>query len=457
MQIIVAGNRDYLKILCYAKHLKNTYFKLSHSVLLCKKENETLLCNTLTGELILLSDKEKEQLEHLPSTELFGLTDLKLHGFLTPQDHQEDQSVEQLCAIMLKRQEAKKTITHYNILPTTFCNARCFYCYESNIHHVHMSEETADKLIEFIAEHHGDAKVKLSWFGGEPMVGKARIDQICQGLTDRGIPFTSGMTSNGYLFDADVVQHAKEAWKMKSIQITLDGTEEIYNQTKAYVNVSVNPYHRVIQNIGYFADAGIHVDIRLNLDSHNAENLTELIEELSERFKNREYLAIYVSQLDEGAGFDPIEHSQSDLERLARQLIDLQELLESKGWPQFRETKLPSLRVTSCMADDPCTVQCTPDGIFSKCEDQIYNHTVGSLDEGITNKEEIKYWQQRRAFEGCAECPLYPSCIRLLKNCPVKTAKCTEYEKSRRIARYKEIMLEEYEKWKQSQASAEKT
>ena len=445
MQIIIRGNRDYQKFLASEKNNEDTIIRPSFFALRQETKDGMLLCNTLTGELVLLSDEEKEQYDQLPSKA--SLTDLIQHRFVVADDCQEDQAADQLRALMMKRRGAKKNINHYNILPTTFCNAHCFYCYESRIRHVYMSEETARNLVGFIAEHHGNEKVKLAWFGGEPMVGLNRIDQVCGGLEARNIAFESEMTSNGYLFDADLVKHAKEAWKLKSIQITLDGPEDVYNRIKAYTGVSDNPYQRVLQNIGYFADAGIHVDIRLNLDTHNAENLVALIQELADHFPDKKHLHVYVAILDEGAGFEPIQHQQGDLDALQQRLIDLQELLENKGWPQYKDKKLPSLRIACCMADNPSAVQCTPDGIFSKCEDQIYNQTVGSLETGIVDWDTIRWWQERRMFEGCAECPLYPSCNRLLKHCPV-SAKCTDYDKSRRIARYKEIMLKEYEKWK---------
>ena len=109
------------------------------------------------------------------------------------------------------------------------------------------------------------------------------------------------------------------------------------------------------------------------------------------------------------------------------------------------------------MADDPNTIQCTPEGILSKCEDQIYDHVVGNLNEGITDQNTIKWWRQRTVFDECKTCPLYPSCRLLLINCPLRRTECHIIDKKRYISRYRELMLKEYEKWKQSQACAEKT
>ena len=456
MRIIVQGNKDYLKLFPTQTKAEKTQYVFSPYLLEQDTAEGKLLLSTLTGELVLLAPEDLQKNLLLDSSNSSAVFPLIAHRFLIPEKAPENVFVQALQTLMLKRRNSKKTIRNYTILPTTFCNAHCFYCYENGTPHVHMTEETAEKLVDFIAAHHGKEKVKLSWFGGEPLVGRPRIDQICSSLTKKGIIFESKMTSNGYLFDRDLIHHAKEFWNLTSIQITLDGTEEIYNRTKAYVNAPENPYQRVLRNIDALTDAGIYVKIRLNLDSHNAENLFSLVQELSDRYHQKDYLHVYVSPLNEDAGFEPIEHSKKDLERLAKQLIDLQELLEQKGWLQYGDTKLPSMKITNCIADDPGCVLCTPEGLFGECIGQFYNHTVGSLETSEINRAELNYWQQKQVFEGCVECPLFPSCGHLMMHCPVNR-KCTEYEKNRRIARYKEIMLKEYEKWKQSQACPEQT
>ena len=313
-----------------------------------------------------------------------------------------------------------------------------------------MTKETAEQLVHFIADHYGNERVVLQWFGGEPTIAHQQIDMICDRLRTLDIEFISKMTSNAYLFDESLVYRAKNKWNLQGIQVTLDGTEAVYIRTKAYVGIHDNPYHRVLRNIRLLINAEIHVIIRLNLDNHNLNDLLALADELSSRFTDRKYLSIYVVKLDEEVGFHPIHHTKSDLEILDKQLIRIREKLEQNGWPQYRMNTLPELHISFCMADNPNAVQCSPDGVFSRCLNHIYIHTAGSLENGLSNSEML-FWQQRQAFDGCEHCPLYPSCERLLKNCPVMTAKCDEYDRQRRIARYKEIMLEEYLKWKKNQ------
>ena len=103
------------------------------------------------------------------------------------------------------------------------------------------------------------------------------------------------------------------------------------------------------------------------------------------------------------------------------------------------------------MADHPASIQCSPDGILSKCEHHIFDHTVGTLENGITDFEEVKKWQEKTPFTTCEGCVLFPSCRYVLYNCPSRPAECNQEEKRKRIDRIRAKMTEEYQKWNAAQ------
>lgn len=448
MQVIVQGHKKIEKLLAI-KIQNDVVYRPSSYMMIQEVEGGFLFCNTLTGELVFLTEEEKQVFDNLPSLPNDNYLDFIKHGYAIPEECDELGFVEQLRAVFLKIHESSGIINNYNILPTTGCNARCFYCYQSSIKHVSMTKETADRLIDFIGSHHCDKKVKLSWFGGEPTLCIPRINHICNGLKELSIDFESEMVSNGYLFDDDLVKQAKNTWNLKTIQITLDGTQDVYNETKAYVGIKDNAFARVMRNIRLLLDEKIYVNIRLNFDNHNGKDLKKLIKELTNEFSSKENMAIYIRQLDENVGFNPIKHSPDDLIRLKKEFVELQQLLENSGWSQIWRFTLPSLVTCSCMADDPAYIQCTPDGLFSKCEDYIYKHIVGDLSHGIYNREEVLWLRQRIYYESCRKCPLFPSCKKLLKNCPVRLSDCDKNNMNMRIKRCREIMVHEYNKWKE--------
>ena len=242
MKTIVPGNDKILKIITSLIN-RELPFKLSLFTIKCRTDDGMLLCNTLTGEEVLLTKAEELYISQ-SRYECDMLMDAFIQrGFIVPVDCDELKRVEQLRSIFRKQKEVHNVITNYNILPTTCCNARCFYCFEKGIKTVTMTEEVADQLVKFIYNHHGKSNtVRIQWFGGEPTIGKGVIDYICKQLKTLEIPYISDMVSNGYLFDKELVQHSKEYWNLRKIQITLDGTEPVYNKVKSYVGVNGSPY-----------------------------------------------------------------------------------------------------------------------------------------------------------------------------------------------------------------------
>ena len=139
--------------------------------------------------------------------------------------------------------------TEFTVLTTTDCNARCYYCYEKGIRREPMTRETAIAAADYIACASRGEKVRLRWFGGEPLFNREAIDVICGALEQKKICFESAMTTNGFYLDEKTTADAVEKWNLKNVQITVDGTEKTYNRIKAYIDAEENPYRRVMNNI----------------------------------------------------------------------------------------------------------------------------------------------------------------------------------------------------------------
>lgn len=377
---------------------------------------ETLLLNTVTGELVALSPEEAEFLDHLPQKRSKQAEELIQHHFLVPFDYDELKSVNQLRAIFRKIDNPSH-ITGYSILPTSACNARCFYCFESSYSKVSMTAEMADKVVSYIEANCGGKKIWINWFGGEPMVGYQRICQICDQLNEKGIAFDSSMISNGSLFNKSLAQLAKESWHLRRIQITLDGSEEIYNRTKAYVGLNGNPYYVVLDNIGYLLDQGIRVNIRLNMDFHNTDDIPKVVDDLADRYSGHDNFYVYVHELFEDEGFEPVHHTREEKRVLEERRAQLEAYISERECQcasiyEQQSNKLPSLRHRYCMADNPASVMINPLGELGKCEHHLFKHLVGAISEkgnGI-EKSSLRYWLDPDIREFCFNCVLFPFC-----------------------------------------------
>lgn len=408
--------REYIDKLWGKQRINETEkYRLIHYVFRVDHEGKVVLHNVVTGHMVELEQDEAEAIDKLPMAYQPVMEQLVSRHFLVPERYDEYKTVKQLRTIYQTRQTCGtgNYINQYVILPTTFCNARCFYCYESDYPHVQMTEETANALLDYIEEHREGKKVGISWFGGEPLVGIQRIDQISQGLKDRNIPYESSMISNGYLFDESIIKKAVDLWKLTRIQITLDGTEEIYNRVKAYVNIKDNPFQRVLRNIDLLTENKIRVNIRLNLDFYNKDDIRILIEELGERYSGNKYITVYPNMLFNDQGFEPVHHSFDDMIQLSQIVTDYSEKLREMHL-SFDNLKELHLQFSQCMADNPHSVMIQPDGGFCRCEHENIHDRYGSLKDGVTDPKKLIKWREATEHsEKCPECPLYPACYSL--------------------------------------------
>ena len=428
MQIIIPTASTFEQMVGLQKRADGQQYRLMTYVLQQPVADGLLLYNTLTCSLVLLTPDE--------AVDLTAQGELIDHWFLVPQAHDDRKLCQQVRQMVALLTPVPKVVTSYTILPTTGCNARCFYCYEQGTKPVTMTAETASRVVRYIVAHRGDEEVTLRWFGGEPVVNNKVIDQICTELSQQGVPFHSEMTTNGYLFDADMVQRAKNLWQLQKVQITLDGTAQTYNRVKAYVYHGVNAFERVLENIGLLTAAGIHAHIRLNVDKHNIGEMAELVELLHQRFGANEHLSVYSHEL-----FG--ERTPEDNALLFAQQMQLAQQMARCGYYHIRRL-LKDVQQNQCMANNDGSVVIAPDGHLGKCEHFIDREFFGHIDREERDKAIIRKFKERRAdSESCATCPFYPQCNRL-EMCPT-VVMCTPEMRQKGLYKMKESMKYEYE------------
>ena len=165
-----------------------------------------LLFHILTRELVLLSDEEYAN--------ILELEELKARWFVVPEQMDEMKKADMVRWILRSTAKKPKNTNNYIVMPTTDCHARCFYCFEKGRSRIPMSEETAHKTARYIREHCGGQKVRIAWFGGEPLFNQKAMDIISKDLREAGIDFHSGIATNGYLFDDEAGYMAKILWNL---------------------------------------------------------------------------------------------------------------------------------------------------------------------------------------------------------------------------------------------------
>ncbi|MBO4788507.1 MAG: radical SAM protein [Lachnospiraceae bacterium] len=397
-------------------------------------EDGTLLYHATTGELVLVSSSDSEEDCRKWLIE---------HWFLVPEAFEERKWVDQLRTIIKLLEKKSTSKTSFTVLTTTDCNARCFYCYEIGIKRNPMTPEMAGKVADYITDSCGGKSVKLRWFGGEPLYNRQVIDIICNRLRDRGIQFESTMVTNGFYFDRETSRHACEHWNLCKVQITVDGTEKVYNRIKAYIDADESPYLRVMDNIRFALETGIRVTVRMNIGEQNAKDLLLLADDLKERFQKYPAFHAYVAVIQDVTGK---VHSRYSMQTQKEDYDRLRDRLAENGI-YSRKNILRGLQITRCMADNDLCETILPDGRVGVCEHYSVSMITGSIQDKVHDQEVEKKWKMPLSVPECDQCVLYPSCTKL-QMCEWYKDGCKELTRSIELDEIKKRMVEVYQEHK---------
>ena len=398
-------------------------------VLTAEEAGRKIYYNLLTHEMILVEVSELES----PKIKQYLIE----NWFLVPKEHDDQQLVDECRSVLRLMDSWPKKIHVFHIFTTLDCNARCYYCFEKRIPESNMTIATANRVIEYIQEQADGEPIYIVWFGGEPLFNYQVIDVITTGLWEKGLQFESKMISNGLLFDRTLEERAKKHWNVKSVQITLDGTGQVYKRTKAYVTDIEDPFERVIQNIKILLADDIKVVIRLNVGLYNYSDMRELVDFLCEEFRGEKNLYIYTSPLNEIIKYkDEKKSFMYDILDELNSKLDL--FFEKKKKKEFAD----KISNSYCMATGREAVTILPDGKVGICEGITKDAFLGDI---YSKKFDIK---MREAFgrrfyreDKCRPCPLYPECY-IVNGCPNKDSEegCDSVKIQRQIRKITESL-----------------
>lgn len=391
-----------------------------------------LINNTLSREVVELTKEEWTAIGIMNKTSVDykyivknGLMELAQKRYIVETDYDEVKQYKQVLFLLKTMAGKKKGLRTYTILPTTGCNARCVYCYEEGYAVKTMTEETANRLVNFICETRHDDMIKLRWFGGEPLAGAHIIRHICSALKERKVSFKSDMVTNASLLTKELAHEAKELWNLKKVQVSLDGARDDYMFRKNYYDPGKYNYDVVMKAIHYLSDEGIKVSLRINVDFDNIRNIDGFLREIKSEFCDMDNITLYLAPLfQEQQGTRCIE-----LYKEIFRLTDLQKELDIPR--KVKEYgKSDRLRLNFCMADSmDKSIVITPDGIFNNCEHLPETQTWGNIFEGVTDKKRFEELSRQPEIDDkCRKCTFLPVCTPYYKTgCPSWFDKCYEY------------------------------
>lgn len=417
--IIKKASIAVLSICSEQEYEQNQEYRVSDFVIALKNEEGYLYHSCFTGELIEVTNINLAQ------------PYLVKHWFWVRRDIDEKNKIPHIKHLLRSLgQNFKPGYKTIEIVTTTNCNAQCFYCYEGLFKPTTMNKETAMKAIDFITQKKISNEIHLKWYGGEPLMNMSVIDMITKGLTDNGITINSTMISNGFLFSKNVISKAKELWHLSNVRITLDGTENIYNETKKYKSYSGSAFQKVINNIDSLLDNNISVTIRLNIEEHNIQDVRLLLNILCNKYRGNHQLDFMLRPLNNTDCNKEIESKGDNRNIILNEITLLKQQLFDDGF-DVNCGKLSGMTFYTCVADSGRYIIIKPNGelaycsvdfdrkVFGSIYDKLQKVSYPELGKHIYNKDKI-----------CDDCPIYPLCnpSKLCPSCTKPICNKTEKE-----------------------------
>ena len=231
--------------------------------------------NSASGAII--AGWSEHQSIDLLSTDVIMLVQ---NGFLVPKDCNEFENITSELKV-----KGKSNINFFTIIPTTACNARCFYCYEDEYYKQTISDRKISFLVNYIAkEVENQNSFTLDWYGGEPLMCVEIIDDIISKLSKKKVfdnrDWNSSITTNATLFDDELIEHAVNVSKLSIAHITIDGTEQQHNERKRVHFNGKSAYRATWNAIFKLLQKGVYVNLRVHLDNNNKSSIREILDDI---------------------------------------------------------------------------------------------------------------------------------------------------------------------------------
>lgn len=225
--------------------------------------DKSVLYNTLSRQMDVLSNSVVESFLR-NDTITQDIIQAESNGFIV--DHHTDELL-RLKATLAQNENGIQAIT---ILPTTDCNARCWYCYEKGIEHFNMLESVAEKTVSFIKKVYKENFIKINWFGGEPLYNFEIIRFITGRLLEEGYSLSAFFTTNGSLITEEIASFISAYYKDAAMCITVDELGMNYAKIKRYIDISEEKaFPSLIDNIKIALRSNIRLLLRLNYTEYS--------------------------------------------------------------------------------------------------------------------------------------------------------------------------------------------
>lgn len=299
------------------------------------------------------------------------------------------------------------------LLPTEKCNFRCTYCYEDFLLGK-MPNSVRNGIKNLIRRRADSMKVlRLSWFGGEPLLAADVILDIADFAQSSGAAndfvVTGGLTTNGYLLTDDTLRRLSRV-NHRSYQITPDGDREDHNRTRLRAD-GRGTFDEIWKNLVGMSQSHepLDVTLRIHVSANNQDSIKRLLSRINDELAPSGKFRIHfhrISNLGGDGGKSVVELPWNEYKRVLDDLGGRTSVQASSEVALSEEGEI-------CYAAKPNSLLIRSDGRVGKCTVALSDprNDVGILAEDGTIQfvdERLRLWFEgfRNFDPGVLGCPL---------------------------------------------------
>ncbi len=251
--------------------------------------NKHLVCNAITGEIVVMSDAGIRLLDALRRGDVHScgsgvLEELERKRFLFASQEEEEGIFLEVCRSSWNdfRLNAPR---HYTFIVNTHCNFRCPYCFEEvfNAPPKTLTQEQIDAAFRIIdryaAKQAQDKAPDFEIFGGEPLLPDSRpvLGYLMSQIAERG--GQASVQTNGFFLLSYIDFLDAHQEHISQVQVTLDGPKEVHDRRR--IPKGGQPtFDRIVSGIDALVkqELPIRINVRMNVDRDNVDYLETMAE-----------------------------------------------------------------------------------------------------------------------------------------------------------------------------------
>ncbi|MCI2414108.1 MAG: radical SAM protein [Candidatus Aramenus sp.] len=299
----------------------------------------------------------------------------------------------------------KKDVLEPTLVLTYDCNFDCVYCFQKAFRRKGgVRDEVVRGFVNYVRKN-AKSRVRVTYFGGEPLLEMRRIEEISKQLSDLNYSFS--VVTNGSLLTPWVLDKLNSLG-LSHVQITLDGPREVHDKRRYFVG-GKGSFDVIVKNLAYAQDH-TNVVLRVNVDYRNVEEVRDLFAHLKKQGITKVRVDPHI--VHENVFRNEYWENVMPKEEEGKVLSRVWEIAKEEGFEIPQEV----FRLGICVAHVDEDIVVDPEGLVYPCWAFTGNplYVKGKLREDGTVEFNGKFTgrEARNVWRGkCDNCEFLPMCV----------------------------------------------